>query len=150
MAVTSPQWRILLVEDSPGDVLLMRMALKEAKLDAELTVLNDGAEALAFVRREGKYASAPKPDLIVLDKMLPKAGGAEILADIRSSEHFRNVSVVLMTSVAMSHAPRHDLWETDHQIVKPLSLQEYLNIGTVLKNILQQSKSSGTSRAVGT
>src|SRR5581483_9006748 len=67
----SRPWRILLVEDNLADICLFRLALNEAGLQFDLTALHDGAEALAFVRREGKYFEAPRPDLVVLDLRLP-------------------------------------------------------------------------------
>src|ERR1700683_3975102 len=93
-------WRILLVEDNPADVHLWRLALKESGLNFELSVLLDGAEGLTFVRRQGKYSSAPRPDIAILDHMLPGNDGIEILAAIRSSQHLRSIPVVLITSFA--------------------------------------------------
>ena len=69
MNTTLPPWRILLVEDNLGDICLLRLALKEAALNCELTVLNDGGEGLAFVRREGKYAGVCRPDMAVIDQV---------------------------------------------------------------------------------
>src|ERR1700722_19735145 len=75
--------RILLVEDNEGDIYFFRKALETADFQFELTVMQDGAEALAFVRREGKYAASPVPNLVVLDLNLPKDGGFQVLKATR-------------------------------------------------------------------
>jgi two-component system, chemotaxis family, response regulator Rcp1 len=94
---------ILLLEDNPGDVDLLRRALRSAELDCELTVLEDGAEALAFVRQQGKYASASTPDLAVLDLNLPKNDGLEVLEAMRASPLFAAVPVAILSSSASPH-----------------------------------------------
>ncbi len=88
---------ILLVEDSPGDIRLTQEAFKEGKLLNSLHVVNDGVEALAFLRRQGKYAQAPRPDLILLDLNLPKKDGREVLAEIKPDEDLRRIPVVVLT-----------------------------------------------------
>jgi len=90
--------QILLVEDSPSDVLATREAVKESKLSCELQVVEDGAEALAFLRREGRYTSVPTPDLVLLDWNLPRKDGREVLMEIKSDEHLRLIPVVVLTS----------------------------------------------------
>ena len=90
---------ILLVEDNPGDVRLTVEALRESKMrNNNMSVVGDGVEALAFLRREGKYADAPCPDLILLDLNLPKKGGHEVLAEIRADEELRRIPVVVLTA----------------------------------------------------
>ena len=76
---------VLLVEDSPGDVRLTQEAFRDANVHINLHVASDGVEAMAFLRREGKYADAPRPDLILLDLNLPKMDGREVLAQIKES-----------------------------------------------------------------
>jgi len=88
---------ILLVEDSPGDIRLTQEAFKEGKLLNSLHVVNDGVEALAFLRRQGKYAQAPRPELILLDLNLPKKDGREVLAEIKADEDLRRIPVVVLT-----------------------------------------------------
>ncbi len=88
---------VLLVEDSPTDVLITREALEEAKLLTELHVVEDGVEAIAFLRREGKYAGMPRPDLIILDLNLPRKDGREVLAEIKCDENLKIIPVVVMT-----------------------------------------------------
>jgi CheY-like chemotaxis protein len=89
---------ILLVEDSPSDADLTRAALQEGKLDNNLHHVKDGAEALAFLRREGRFAAAPRPDLILLDLNLPRKSGLEVLHDIRSDPQLRRLVVVILTT----------------------------------------------------
>ena len=75
---------ILLVEDNPGDVRLTLEVMKDAKVRNHMSMVKDGGEALAFLRREGDYADAPRPDLILLDLNLPKKDGREVLAEIKA------------------------------------------------------------------
>lgn len=89
---------VLLVEDNPGDVRLTLEALKDSKVKNHLSVVYDGVEAMAFLRREGQYAQAPRPDLILLDLNLPKKNGREVLADIKSDEDLKNIPVVILTT----------------------------------------------------
>ena len=77
---------ILLVEDNPGDARLALEAVREAKVHNRLSWVNDGLEAVAFLRRTGKYAEAPRPDLILLDLNLPRKDGREVLAEIKNDE----------------------------------------------------------------
>lgn len=88
---------ILLIEDNPGDVRLTRESLKEAKVLNTLTVVKDGIEALSMLRREGPYAGAPRPDLILLDLNLPKKDGREVLAEIKADENLKRIPVVILT-----------------------------------------------------
>ena len=89
---------ILLVEDNPADVRLTQEALREGKVKNRLSVARDGAEALAFLRREGEHASAPKPDLILLDLNLPRKDGREVLAEIKQDPVLRRIPVVVLTT----------------------------------------------------
>src|SRR6185437_6562655 len=89
---------ILLVEDNPGDVRLTVEALRDGKVRNHLNVAPDGVEALAFLRREGKYGDAPHPDLILLDLNLPKKDGREVLAEIKADDRFKHIPVVVLTT----------------------------------------------------
>ncbi|MBN1696258.1 MAG: response regulator [Spirochaetales bacterium] len=89
---------ILLVEDSPGDIRLTIEALKESRIPNNMSVVKDGVEALAFLRKEGKYFNSPRPDFILLDLMLPKKDGHEVLKDIRSDTSLKNIPVAILTS----------------------------------------------------
>ena len=89
---------ILLVEDSPSDAALAREALIEAKVHNNLHHVEDGIEALAFLRREGKYAKAPRPGLILLDLNLPRTDGREVLAKIKADTNLATIPVVVLTT----------------------------------------------------
>ena len=89
---------ILLVEDNPGDVRLTIEALKEGRFANLINVAVDGFEAMAFLRREGKYANASRPDLILLDLNLPKKNGREVLAEIKADSNLKRIPVVVLTS----------------------------------------------------
>lgn len=89
---------ILLVEDSPADVLIAREALTEAKLLNTIHVAEDGVEAMDFLYRRGKFESAPRPDLILLDLNLPRKNGCEVLAEIKADESLKRIPVVILTT----------------------------------------------------
>jgi two-component system, chemotaxis family, response regulator Rcp1 len=89
---------ILLVEDSPTDVLLAKEALELSKIINDLNTVSDGVEAMAFLHREGKYKNAPRPGLILLDLNLPKKDGREVLAEIKSDENLKCTPVVVLTT----------------------------------------------------
>jgi chemotaxis family two-component system response regulator Rcp1 len=89
---------VLLVEDSPGDVRLTREAFREANGAVQLHVASDGVEALAFLRQEGAYGEAPRPDFILLDLNLPRMDGREVLARIKADDDLRTIPVVILTT----------------------------------------------------
>jgi two-component system response regulator len=89
---------VFLVEDSPGDARLTKEASKDAKVCINLHVATDGVQAMAFLRREGEYTDAPRPDLILLDLNLPKKDGREVLADIKESPKLKSIPVVVLTT----------------------------------------------------
>src|ERR1700722_13882818 len=91
---------VLLVEDSPGDVRLTREALKDAKMHISLKDVPDGAEAMAYLRRERNYAEASRPDLILLDLNLPKKDGRDVLKEIKESDALKSIPVVILTTSA--------------------------------------------------
>lgn len=124
---------ILLVEDNPGDVRLTKEALKEAKVINHLTVLKDGIEALTFLRREGQYANAPRPHLILLDLNLPKKDGREVLAEIKDDEKLKRIPVVVLTT----SQNEQDVLKTYNlhancYVTKPVDLERFI---TVVKSI---------------
>jgi two-component system, chemotaxis family, response regulator Rcp1 len=126
---------ILLVEDSPADVLITREAFREFKVINELHVVEDGVEALAFLKQEGKYASAPRPDLILLDLNLPRMNGREVLAEIKTDPEFKSIPVVILTT---SHSEVDVLQAYDQQancyIIKPVGFDNFLE---AMKSIRQ-------------
>jgi two-component system, chemotaxis family, response regulator Rcp1 len=89
---------VLLVEDDPGDVLIAQEALKESRLESHLTVVPDGVEALAYLRRENGYADAERPDLILLDLNLPRKTGHEVLEEVKSDPELRRIPIVVLTT----------------------------------------------------
>jgi CheY-like chemotaxis protein len=89
---------ILLVEDTPEDAEMTIEALREGRLRNRITHVEDGVEAMAFLRREGKYASAPRPDLILLDLHMPRMNGQEVLAEVKQDPELRRIPVVMMTT----------------------------------------------------
>ena len=90
--------KILLVEDNPADVCLVEEALKDAKVFNEFNVVSDGVEALQFLRREGDYFNAPRPDIILLDLNLPRKNGREVLEEVKSDPELRQIPVIVLTS----------------------------------------------------
>jgi CheY-like chemotaxis protein len=88
---------VLLVEDDPGDVLMTREAFEEY-LNNRLDVVSDGSEALAYLRREGEYVDAPRPDLILLDLNLPRRDGREVLAEVKADVNLRTIPVIVLTT----------------------------------------------------
>jgi CheY-like chemotaxis protein len=89
--------KVLLVEDDDDDVQLVREALEAGQVSNRLTVLSDGAEALAYLRGEGEHAGAPRPDLVLLDLNLPGRDGRQVLADIKADPELRRIPVVVLT-----------------------------------------------------
>jgi len=89
---------LLLVEDNPGDVLFTEEALQELSMPVRLSVVADGEAALLFVRRIGQFASAPRPDLILLDLNLPKMSGTEVLAELKRDPALRRIPIVVFTT----------------------------------------------------
>lgn len=126
---------ILLIEDNPGDVRLTIEALKEGKVANEINVAADGVEALAFLRREGKYENAPKPDLILLDLNLPKKNGREVLAEIKMDSRLKCIPVVVLTS---SQAEK-DIVTTYNlhancYITKPVDFDQFIKVVKSIEN----------------
>src|ERR1700733_7255713 len=89
---------VLLVEDSPGDVRLTQEAFREANTSIHLHVATDGVEAMAFLRREGAHAKAPRPDFILLDLNLPRMDGREVLAEIKQDTSLQTIPTVILTT----------------------------------------------------
>jgi len=120
---------VLLVEDSPGDVRLTREAFKDAKVHINLSVASDGAEAIAFLEHEGKYADAPRPDLILLDLNLPKKDGREVLAEIKESPTLMSIPVVVLTtSASEADILRSYRLHANCYITKPVGLEGFLDV----------------------
>ena len=120
---------ILLVEDNPGDVRLTQEALKDGKVVNNLHVARDGVEAMAFLRREGQYATAVQPDLILLDLNLPRKNGQEILAEIKADARLKRIPVVVLTTSTDEKdvLEAYDL-RANSYITKPVDLDQFISI----------------------
>jgi chemotaxis family two-component system response regulator Rcp1 len=126
---------ILLVEDNPGDVRLTQEALKESKVTNNLSVAEDGVEALAFLKREGKYADAPRPDLLLLDLNLPKKDGRELLEEIKADENLRRIPVVVLTtSKAEEDILRMYNQHANCYITKPIDFDQFIEVIKSIEN----------------
>ena len=120
---------ILLVEDNPGDVRLTQEALRDAKVHNTLHVVTDGVEALAFLRREGKYAGSRRPDVILLDLNLPRKDGREVLAEIKVDEELRSIPVVVLTtSTAEQDILKAYELHANCYITKPVDLEQFIEV----------------------
>jgi two-component system, chemotaxis family, response regulator Rcp1 len=120
---------VLLVEDSPGDVRLTREAFKDAKVHINLHVAPDGAEAMAYLGREGKFVNAPRPDLILLDLNLPKKDGREVLQEIKESPTLKSIPVVILTtSASEADILRSYEFHANCYITKPVDLEGFLTV----------------------
>jgi CheY-like chemotaxis protein len=120
---------ILLVEDNPGDVLLTREALREAKVLNRVTVTSNGEEALAVLRREGDHAGSVRPDLVLLDLNLPRLSGLEVLTAIRTDPALASLPVVMLTS----SAAERDVGDSyalgvNCYVTKPVDLEQFLHV----------------------
>jgi two-component system, chemotaxis family, response regulator Rcp1 len=124
---------ILLVEDNAADVRLTVEALREGKVRNNLSVARDGAEAMEFLRREGPYAEAPRPDLVLLDLNLPRMDGREVLAELKADPELRTIPVVVLTtSSAEADILRSYSLHANCYITKPVDLDQFV---TVVKSI---------------
>ncbi len=126
---SSKQVEILLVEDSPGDVRLTQEALGDAKIRNRLNVVNDGVEALAYLRQEGHYGDAPRPDLILLDLNMPRMDGREVLAAIKCQDNLKTIPVVVLTSSdADADILRSYELHASCYITKPVDLEQFITV----------------------
>lgn len=120
---------ILIVEDNPGDARLIKEVLNENKIYKSLYLVNDGVEAMDFLRNTGKFRDMPKPDLIILDLNLPKKDGREVLAEIKASDDFRHIPVVVMTiSQAEEDILKSYKLHANCYITKPIDLNEFIRV----------------------
>ena len=118
---------ILLVEDNPGDVRLTKEALKEGKVYSNLHWVKDGVEAMEYLRREGKYSSVPRPDIILLDLNLPRKDGREVLEEIKRDEKLKRIPVVVLTtSKAEEDVLRTYNLHANCYVTKPVDLEKFM------------------------
>ena len=120
---------LLLVEDSEPDVRLTMEALREAKVRNRLSVVEDGVEALAFLRREGRYADAPRPDLILLDLNLPRMDGRQVLDEIKNDQSLKSIPVVILTtSKSEEDVLRAYKLHANCYITKPVDFNRFMEV----------------------
>lgn len=120
---------VLLVEDDPGDVLVTQEAFEEHKLRNRLTVVSDGAAALAYLRRESEYADATIPDLILLDLNLPRRDGREVLAEVKKDDELCRIPVVVLTtSQAEEDILRSYQLHANAYVTKPVDFERFISV----------------------
>ncbi len=119
--------KILLVEDNPGDVRSIEEAFRESRMHYHLSTVGDGVEAMEFLERTGKYASAPFPDVILLDLNLPRKDGREVLHEIKTSDRLKKIPVVVLTGskdeMDYSQATQYP---TTYYITKPADMRQLM------------------------
>jgi CheY-like chemotaxis protein len=134
MTVSVPRRiEILMVEDSPSDILITREALRGSKLINELHVVEDGEQAMAFLRQQGNYAEAPRPDLVLLDWNLPRKTGKEVLEEVKSDEDLKLIPVVILTaSKAEADVLKAYGLHANAFVSKPVGFESFVElVGTV-------------------
>jgi len=126
---------MLLVEDNPGDVRLAMEALREGMVPNKLNVVEDGEEAMAFLRREGIYAKSPRPSIILLDLNLPRKDGREVLAEIKRNPDLRSIPVIILTT---SRADKDIFTSYDNHancyVTKPFDVDVFISTVKSLEN----------------
>jgi CheY-like chemotaxis protein len=123
------QIEVLLVEDDPGDVLMTREAFEDYKVTNQLHVVQDGAEAMAFLRQEGEYAGVPRPDLVLLDLNLPRMDGREVLQAIKSDPELASIPVVVLTtSEAEEDVLRSYSLHANAYVTKPVDFERFIDV----------------------
>ncbi|MGZ4615416.1 MAG: response regulator [Actinomycetes bacterium] len=129
MSQPARQIEVLLVEDDPGDVLMTREAFQDYKVANQLHVVHDGADALAFLRREGEYAGVPRPDLVLLDLNLPRMDGREVLQAIKSDPELASIPVVVLTtSEAEEDVLRSYSLHANAYVTKPVDFERFIAV----------------------
>ena len=120
---------VLLVEDDPGDVLMTREAFKENKLANRLSVVSDGVDAMAYLRKEGQFADSLRPDLVLLDLNLPRMDGREVLAAMKSDPELRSIPVVVLTtSEAEEDVLRSYSLYANAYVTKPVDFHRFIEV----------------------
>ena len=123
------QIEVLLVEDDPGDVLMTREAFEDYKVQNRLHVVNDGVDAMAFLRREGPHSGAPRPDLVLLDLNLPRMDGREVLNAIKSDPELSSIPVVVLTtSEAEEDVLRSYTLHANAYVTKPVDFERFIHV----------------------
>jgi CheY-like chemotaxis protein len=127
--------QVLVVEDDPGDVVLMENAFAEHSIRSVLHHVEDGGEALSFLRREGTYTGAPRPDLILLDLNMPRFDGRQVLTEIKRDESLHSIpTIVFTTSSSQSDIRSSYLAGANAYITKPIDLADYERVVMEIRN----------------
>ncbi len=120
---------VLLVEDDPGDVVLIQEAFEHNKVQNRLAIVSDGVEAVAYLRREGEFAGAPRPDLVLLDLNLPRKDGREVLAEIKADDGLAAIPVVVLTtSEAEEDILRSYKLHANAYVSKPVDFDRFIEV----------------------
>lgn len=120
---------ILLIEDNPGDVTLIKEALKEGKTSNKLTVFGDGETALFFLRKQGEFKKSSRPDIVLLDLNMPRKDGRDVLAAIKTDPELKHIPVVILTSSEAQHDITNAYnMQANCYITKPVNLKQYFNV----------------------
>ena len=126
---------VLLVEDNPADVRLMQEALKDSKICNNLHVSYDGETAMSFLRRQGEYASAPEPHLILLDLNLPGKDGREVLDEIKNDPDLKHIPVVVVTTSATeADILKSYCLHANCYVTKPVDLDQFIKVVNVIED----------------
>lgn len=126
---------ILLVEDNPADVRLTAEAFKDSELDYELWAARDGVEAMAYLRREGEFQGAPRPDIVLLDLNLPRKDGREVLEEMKADPQLRRIPVVVLTTSRAEHdlMRAYDL-HANCYLTKPVDFDQFRGVVTQIRD----------------
>ena len=120
---------ILLVEDNHADILLTREAFKEGTIPHEMNAVNDGVEAISYLKRAGKYADAARPDIILLDINLPKKNGFEVLAEIKQDPDLKHIPAIILSTSSSKHDIRKAYeMHANCYLIKPIELEDFLRV----------------------
>jgi two-component system response regulator len=126
---------VLLVEDNPGDAELTRIALEDSKISVNLNVVEDGVEAMAFLRKQDKYTHVPHPDIVLLDLNLPRKDGREVLAEIKTDSYLKRIPVVVLTtSQAEEDIIKAYNLAANCYITKPVDFDQFVRIVQSIEN----------------
>jgi chemotaxis family two-component system response regulator Rcp1 len=142
--------KVLLAEDNPGDILLVKEALAQHHITNEMYVVRDGGEALAFIDRMGETGSVPCPDVLLLDLNLPKVDGPEILVEFRKNPQCLHTPVIVISS-SDTHKDRQrmDALGVTCYFRKPSDLEEFLQLGALVQRVVEDAERSGQSTRRG-
>ncbi|MBF0318224.1 MAG: response regulator [Nitrospirae bacterium] len=132
---TSRQIEVLMIEDDPGDVDLMKEGLLNAKVAVNISVALNGEDAMSYLKKEGKYSGAPTPDLIFLDLNLPKKDGREVLKEVKSEKGLRHIPVIVVTTsdAEQDILRSYDLGANSY-VTKPVGFGEFVKVVNTIED----------------